>query len=260
MSWLLQILFSIFLAIFAAICIRLHLLPSPNPELLDNFVNKIFYTPIAHRGGSNDAPENTICAFQKAVDKGVKVIEIDLQFTSDDVPVVIHDDDVDRTTNGKGKVNNLTFEEIKKLSAAAGFDGMEHCTVPSLDETMEFAVKNDVILLLDVKYNSKRIASMVKSILEKFPTMNNKFAIITFFPNVLWEIRIEHPSVITGFTRRHNHIADNAGQAGYSGVWQQRALFCLDRLYDFIMFYIAVPLLRVNMLELNKKDVCARYL
>ena len=52
------------------------------------------------------------------------MIEIDLQFTSDDVPVVIHDDDVDRTTNGKGKVNNMTFEEIKKLSAAAGFDGM----------------------------------------------------------------------------------------------------------------------------------------
>ena len=60
MSWLLQILFSILTAFFAAVCIRLYLLPSPNPELLDTFVQQIFYTPIAHRGGSIDAPENTV--------------------------------------------------------------------------------------------------------------------------------------------------------------------------------------------------------
>ncbi len=75
----------------------------------------------AHRGENVLAPENTLPAYIKAIDQGVDFIEIDTRTTKDGQIVSIHDSDVDRTTDGKGKVRSLTLEEIQKLSAGAWF-------------------------------------------------------------------------------------------------------------------------------------------
>ena len=73
---------------------------------------------IAHRGGMGLAPENTIYAFDKAVSHGSEVFELDVHATRDGEMVVIHDDTVDRTTNGSGRVKDLTLAELKELDAA----------------------------------------------------------------------------------------------------------------------------------------------
>lgn len=72
---------------------------------------------IAHRGGRSLGPENTIFTFKRAVELGTDVLEMDLQATSDGTLVIIHDREVDRTTNGKGAVDSFTLSEIKKLDA-----------------------------------------------------------------------------------------------------------------------------------------------
>ena len=74
---------------------------------------------IAHRGYSAERPENTIASFDLAVNSGFPLIELDTHLTLDKIPVVMHDSDVDRTTNGTGPINSLTLEEIKKLDALA---------------------------------------------------------------------------------------------------------------------------------------------
>lgn len=74
---------------------------------------------LAHRGASAYAPENTIAAFRLAHELGADGIEFDVQLTRDKIPVVIHDDTVDRTTNGKGRVCDLTVAEITRLDAGA---------------------------------------------------------------------------------------------------------------------------------------------
>lgn len=71
----------------------------------------------AHRGASGYAPENTLAAFQEAVDMGADGVELDIQLTKDGEMVVIHDETVDRTTNGKGWVKDYTFEDLRKLDA-----------------------------------------------------------------------------------------------------------------------------------------------
>lgn len=76
---------------------------------------------IAHRGGMALAPENTIAAFENARRYGSEVFELDIQVTRDGEFIVIHDDTVDRTTNGHGRVKDLTYEEIKQLDAAYYF-------------------------------------------------------------------------------------------------------------------------------------------
>ena len=72
---------------------------------------------IAHRGASGHAPENTLAAFKKAVTLGATFIETDLQLTRDARLVAIHDETVNRTTNGKGAVHDMTLAELRRLIA-----------------------------------------------------------------------------------------------------------------------------------------------
>ena len=97
----------------------------------------------AHRGASDTHPENTLAAFREAIRVGAHQIECDVQFTKDGHLVIMHDDTVDRTTNGKGKVSDLTLAEIKQLDAGVKkhvrFSG---CRVPTLAETLAIMPKN----------------------------------------------------------------------------------------------------------------------
>jgi glycerophosphoryl diester phosphodiesterase len=93
---------------------------------------------IAHRGASAYAPENTIAAFDKAVEMKADYIEIDVQRSKDGKLVVIHDTTVDRTTDGSGKVGNLTFNELRNLDAGSWkgeqFAGAK---IPTFDEILD---------------------------------------------------------------------------------------------------------------------------
>ncbi len=76
---------------------------------------------IAHRGASACAPENTLAAFELAVEQGADAVELDAKLTRDGEVVVIHDNSCERTTNGKGRVRDLTLAELKQLDAGAWF-------------------------------------------------------------------------------------------------------------------------------------------
>lgn len=107
---------------------------------------------IAHRGASGHAPENTLAAFKKAVSQGATFIETDLQLTRDARLVAIHDDTVNRTTNGKGAVHDMTLADLRRLDAGSWF-GSEFAgeRIPTLDEILEFAKKYDVVFYLEMK-------------------------------------------------------------------------------------------------------------
>lgn len=114
---------------------------------------------IAHRGASGYAPENTIPAFELAMDMKTDYIELDLQLTKDHVPVVIHDGTINRTTNGKGYVKDFTLEEISKLDAGSWFneqfpmfarDEYVDLRIPTLEEVFERFGK-DVDYMIEIK-------------------------------------------------------------------------------------------------------------
>lgn len=86
---------------------------------------------IAHRGASALAPENTLAAFQLALDQGADGIELDVMLSKEGEMVVIHDDSVDRTTNGAGKVADVTLAELKALDAGQGE------AIPTLAEVLD---------------------------------------------------------------------------------------------------------------------------
>ena len=76
---------------------------------------------IAHRGASSDAPENTTAAFEAAISQAADMVEIDLRWSADNEPVIVHDATVDRTTNGSGSVAALRLEELRRLDAGSWF-------------------------------------------------------------------------------------------------------------------------------------------
>lgn len=108
---------------------------------------------IAHRGASSIAPENTMAAFNKAIGIGCDCIEMDIRISNDDSVMVIHDETLDRTTNGTGKVNQLSYNQLKKLSAgyAEKFDSDYYYEkIPSLFEVLLLA-KGKVNVCIDIK-------------------------------------------------------------------------------------------------------------
>ena len=92
---------------------------------------------VGHRGAPTLAPENTIPSFKRAVELGVDFVELDVRATKDGALVVVHDETVDRTTNGSGRVAEMTLGEVKELDAGSWFSeeyaGVE---VPTLDEVL----------------------------------------------------------------------------------------------------------------------------
>jgi glycerophosphoryl diester phosphodiesterase len=106
---------------------------------------------IAHRGASGSFPENTLSAFKAAIDAGADMCELDVQMTRDGVAVVIHDETVDRTTNGKGAVAAMRFVELKRLDAGAKFaKRFAGERIPTLEEVLA-AVKGRCALNIELK-------------------------------------------------------------------------------------------------------------
>ena len=105
----------------------------------------------AHRGFSGRYPENTLLAFQKAVEAGADLIEFDIHLSQDEEVFVIHDQEVDRTTDGNGKVEELKSSELKSLDAGSWFDdkfaGEE---IPTLVETLKL-LQGQAVASIEIK-------------------------------------------------------------------------------------------------------------
>lgn len=114
----------------------------------------------AHRGAAGLAPENTLAAFRKAIALGADAAELDLQATGDGVVVVIHDDTVDRTTDGRGRIGDLTLAEIKRMDAGvkfgAAFRGERIPTLRELIDLVKAAGNPQFRLNLEIKFAEGR--------------------------------------------------------------------------------------------------------
>lgn len=107
---------------------------------------------IAHRGTSAHYPENTLPAFQHALDAGSDWVEFDVVTTSDNAVVVSHDTTVDRTTNGTGKICNMTLDDIKQLDAGAWYDSaFAGEPIPTLDSVLDLFRNSPTRLCIEIK-------------------------------------------------------------------------------------------------------------
>ncbi len=129
---------------------------------------------MAHRGASKDAPENTIPAFEKAVEMKADFIELDVQETSDGAVVVTHDVNTKRVTGYNEFVWNMTLDEIKQLDAAHYFGGYENVEIPTLSEVFD-AVGGKIKFNIELKYNrhTQNLAKSVADIITQYGLEND---------------------------------------------------------------------------------------
>lgn len=160
---------------------------------------------IAHRGDSAHRPENTLASFASALLAGADIVELDVQLTRDARLAVIHDPTVDRTTNGAGRVHDLTFQELRALSAGypSQFgDAYAGERVPTLQEVLGF-LKGRARALIEIKKESVSddAASGIEALsveAVRHAEMAGDVALISFEPRALMRCRELGPEIKRG--------------------------------------------------------------
>lgn len=155
---------------------------------------------IAHRGFSGIAPENTLLAFEKAIQVGVDLIELDVHMTKDRHLVVIHDETVDRTTTGKGWVKKMTLAEIKKLQITSQIKDQanicQNISVPMLEEVLSLLITQPQITLnIEMKTDKIEdfgIEQAVLNITSKYH-MQDRVVYSSFHHETLNRLKAENP-------------------------------------------------------------------
>jgi glycerophosphoryl diester phosphodiesterase len=151
----------------------------------------------AHRGFSGQAPENTLAAFTAAIAAGADMIELDVHLTRDNEVVVIHDDTLERTTNGKGNVVEKTLAELKDLDTGSWFNSrFAGERIPTLAEVLEIA-RNRILVNIELKkgknfpYTMEELADRTLAVVEK-RGMTDQVLFSSFDPAAIDRIRAKN--------------------------------------------------------------------
>ncbi|MBC7643472.1 MAG: glycerophosphodiester phosphodiesterase [Flavobacterium sp.] len=154
-------------------------------------MNKI--QKIGHRGAKGYEPENTLVAFQKAIDLGCDGIELDVHLSADNEIIVIHDETIDRTSNGKGFVNQMTLSELKKFRID------EKHEIPTLEEVFKL-INHKISINIELK--SFKAAEKVVELIEKYVKERkweyNDFVVSSFDWNALQQVRFLNDKIQIG--------------------------------------------------------------
>jgi glycerophosphoryl diester phosphodiesterase len=158
---------------------------------------------VAHRGANREAPENTLEAFERAIEIGVQGIELDIQFTRDRVPVVVHDRNLPSTRN---PISSLTVDDVRSRSS-----------VPTVDEVLE-VVNGRCQLYIEIK-----APSAVESVVERLATRRSWCSVHAFDHRVVAKARLLDPQLRTGILLVSYLIDVGAAMraAGARDLWQQ---------------------------------------
>lgn len=194
-----------FFIIMFLIGLRLGSRPAPAHPFFEQFDH--YPLVIAHQGGNQIGPDETLHTYEKAVELGVDILEGDLHITADGVLVLIHDETVDRTTNGSGLVEEISLSELKELDAAYNWtpdDGETYpyrgqgITVPTLAELFEAFPSHPVNL--EIKKTERSMAQPLCDLLRKYNMQDNAL-IASFHDERMAEFREICPEVATSGSR-----------------------------------------------------------
>ncbi|XP_032086347.1 glycerophosphodiester phosphodiesterase 1 isoform X2 [Thamnophis elegans] len=188
---------------------------------------------IAHRGGGYDAPENTLAAIRQAAENGATGVELDLEFTADGVPILMHDETVDRTTDGSGSLNKLTFAEIRQFNPAAKhrlWRDYRGERIPTLKEAVLESLHHDLIIYFDVKGHANKMKQADRNV-------------ITALTHRPWSI---------------SHYGD--GKPRFSVYWKHYLSMTLDVIMDWSMHNFLWHFCGVSVFLMQKNYVSQEYI
>ena len=161
---------------------------------------------IAHRGASAAAPQNTLAAFRRAIELGADGVELDVHLSADGVPVVMHNYDVDETTDGTGLVSDQTLAELKQLDAGSKFSPQfAGERIPTLAEVFE-ALEGKLLVNIELKDISIKGVGLEAPVAEVVRQcgMEKKVLFSSFDPLTLRRMRPLAPQIPSGLLYAHD--------------------------------------------------------
>ncbi len=184
---------------------------------------------IAHRGVFNnkDIPENSIPAFSKAIEKNY-IIELDVHLTQDNKVIVMHDDDINRMTNGQGMIKNQTLEQLKMVKLKNTQE-----KIPLLTEVLDL-VDGRVPLIIELKYDRKA-GELEEKLAEILDNYKGKFAVKSFNPLSIKWFKKNKPEYIRGLLIDENYrnvFEKIAAKTLYIAICRPDFISCSYNLYN----------------------------
>lgn len=168
---------------------------------------------IAHRGYSGRYPENTMLAFQKAAEAGCDEIELDVQLTKDGVAVILHDERIDRTTDGTGYVRDYTYGELQKFNAANLWKGkLEPVTIPTFEEYCRWVKDKKLTTNIEIKSGVYYYEGLEEEIIKHLRSYHLQKSVMfsSFNPVSLLKTKELEPDIECGLL-----VDEELGNAGY---------------------------------------------
>lgn len=217
-------------------------------------IGKGYPLVLGHRGASGYAPENTIESFKMALDMNADGVELDVQMSKDGVLVIIHDELIDRTSNGKGWVKDYTFEELRSFNFNNHKEDYEFCNIPTLEEVLELFKGTGKLINIEIKSNIINYPDIVKKTIDMVRKyeMQDQVLYSSFNHQSCLEVEAYDPDAYVGFLYEDGflnvpeYVKENHGDALHPALY-----FLLDPLY--------MPRARKNGLEVNVWTINEEY-
>ena len=256
---------SIFAIVNIYILIYWFAIVPPDQTAVDRFLSRCSVG--AHRGLADDAPENTLAAFRVAKELGADTVEFDLEFTQDGHAILLHDDSIDRTTDGSGLIAQTTLDQLEGVNAAAKFAGDQSrfgkVKVPSLEEAVVLLMELGLRMIIDVKNPHPLVVPTLTKLFRKHPGLYESAAVASFFPWVVLELKKEDPAILTGHTWRPGFFAykDIAQREKRFPdlVWKQLGAEALDLFNVWFLHSWLWKLSGASLLLTQQKQISAAY-
>lgn len=188
-----------------------------------------------HRGASGYAPENTLSSFQLAAEQKADGIELDIQLTKDRQIVVIHDEWIDRTSNGTGFVKDYTLEELRRFSFNKTIENAPHADIPLMSEVFELIRPTDLTINIELKtgiFDYEGIEEMILDMTRHYD-MEDRVIYSSFNHYSIQKIQKLNPKAPTAFLCQDGPIGFAAYAAQY-GVQAVHPWFVNLRFPDFM--------------------------
>ena len=187
----------------AVALVLLRVVSKPAPEHAYYVMGQDHPLVIAHQGGDGVWPGETMLAFRNAVELGVDVLEMDIHITQDGVLILMHDETVDRTTDGTGEIESMTLDELKKLDAGYDWSADDGVTFPFRGQGLQvatleevFAAFPDMRMTIEIKKTNASMAKPFCDLIREYD-MQDKVLVASFHDERLKEFRAECPEVAT---------------------------------------------------------------
>jgi len=208
---------------------------------------------IAHRGASALLPENTLAAFKLAKSMGAAMIECDVQLSRDNIPIIFHDDTLERTTHGHGIVAHYTCAELQTLGIKTKSLTQEALYIPTLLETLEWCLAHNMQINLELKVNhqahSPQLVQEVLQVIRRLPKQLEDLMLVSSFNwPYLREFRRQAPQFALGILVSPQQW-QQGGLSGISAISQELNPYTLNVAAELLTGLLGIRAKRIKVLK-----------